>query len=397
MTGASPLHGVKVVDFTHILAGPFCTQLLADAGADVVKVEPPTGEFARIRGFMRVAPDGTQTSSYHSAINRGKRSIALDLKNPGGLEVALALVASADVVVENFAPGALTRLGLDFTKLRAADPRLITASISLFGGAGSGRARSARGGLAIVAEGESSVTSMVRDAQGTPVKLGFPLGDMSTGMAAAGAITTALYARERTGEGQHLDVSMVGTLLALNSSDITGAQIPGWNPTTSTTAYGIYPASDGFVTIGVSTNSLFQRLCQAMDQPDLAVDPRFADLRDRVQNSQAGDAIVREWTSARTCDDIIAVLGPTGVPCGRVATPTDVLADDELRDMGFFEVTDDGSGGTFDTPRNPMGFRPERTSLPGLAEHAATILAEVGIGAAPAAELAAAGAFGRIS
>src|ERR1700761_6587415 len=147
-----PLDGVRVVDFTHILAGPFCTQFMADAGATVVKVEPPGGEYARIRGPRRVGPDGTELSSYNAAINRGKRSIALDLKNPRGLEIALRLTDSADVIVENFAPGALARRGLNLRELRARNPKLITASISLYGGLESAGSLATRGGLAIVAE-----------------------------------------------------------------------------------------------------------------------------------------------------------------------------------------------------------------------------------------------------
>jgi crotonobetainyl-CoA:carnitine CoA-transferase CaiB-like acyl-CoA transferase len=391
----APLAGVRVVDFTHILAGPFCTQFLADAGATVVKVEPPGGEYARIRGPRRVGPDGTEVSSYNAAINRGKRSIALDLKNPSGLATALRLVETADVVVENFAPGALARLGLDLVALRVANPRLITASISLYGGLEFAGALATRGGLAIVAEGESSVTSMTRDRSGTPLALGLPLGDMATGMAGYAAITTALYEREHTGVGRHLDLSMVRTLLALNACGVTGAQIANANLFDLRTAgYGIYPASDGHVTIGVNNDSLFQRLTVAMDRPELAEDPRYADYRNRDLNADEVDAIIAAWTSTLTCDEVICRVAPTGVPCGKVATPGDVLADLELRGLGFFETVEDGLGGTIDTPANPLGFRRDGYVIPRLAQHDRELLAEIGIDADGYAKLAADGAFG---
>lgn len=391
----APLAGVRVVDFTHILAGPFCTQFLADAGATVVKVEPPGGEYARIRGPRRVGPDGGELSSYNAAVNRGKRSIALDLKNPRGLQTALRLADTADVVVENFAPGALARLGLDFTALRARNPRLITASISLYGGLEFAGSLATRGGLAIVAEGESSVTSMTRDRSGTPLALGLPLGDMATGMASYAAITTALYERERTGAGRHLDLSMVRTLLALNACAVTGAQIANANRFDLRTAgYGIFPASDGYVTIGVNNDSLFRRLTVAMRRPELADDPRYADYRERDLHADEVDGLVAAWTSTLTTDEVIERLAPSGVPCGRVATPGDMLADPQLRGLGFFESVDDGLGTTIDTPANPIGFRREGYAIPRLAAHAQELLAEVGIDAEEYAKLAADGAFG---
>jgi crotonobetainyl-CoA:carnitine CoA-transferase CaiB-like acyl-CoA transferase len=396
MANNAPLAGLRVVDFTHILAGPFCTQFLADAGANVIKVEPPGGEYARIRGPKRVGPDGTELSSYNASINRGKRSIALDLKNPRGMETANKLVASADVVVENFAPGALAKLGVDFTKYRAANPRLITASISLYGGLEFAGALATRGGLAIVSEGESSVTSMTRDKEDTPLMLGLPLGDMGTGMMSYGAIVTALYEREKTGLGQHLDLSMVRTLLALNGCGIAGAQIVSANRFDLRTAgYGIFPAKDGFVTMGVNNDSLFSRLCGAMGRPELATDPRYEKYQDRDGNADEVDGIIAAWTSTHTADEIVGAVGPSGVPCGKVATTGDVLADPELRALGFFQEIDDGLGGTIDAPRNPMGFFRDHYAIPRLAEHTTELLAEVGIDADEVAKLSADGAFGK--
>jgi len=391
-----PLAGVRVVDFTHILAGPFCTQLLADAGATVMKVEPPGGEYARIRGPRRIGADGAELSSYNAAVNRGKRSISLNLKNADGLDVALRLARSADVVVENFAPGALERLGLSFPKLRADDPRLITASISLYGGLESAGALATRGGLAIVSEGESSLTSMTRDHEGTPVALGVPVGDMATGLAAYAAITTALYERETTGLGQHLDISMVRTLLALNACGITGEQITDANLFDLRTAgYGIFPAADGFVTIGVNNDSLFRRLVTAMGQPELADDPRYASYQERDARAHEVDEIIAAWTRTLSADEIIARTSPSGVPSGKVATPADILSNEELRSLGFLEEVQDSLGGTIDTPRNPLGFRQGSYAVPRLAEHTDELLAEaLGLEATEVERLRASGAFG---
>lgn len=394
MDTAGPLDGVRVVDFTHILAGPFCTQLLADAGATVIKVEPPAGEFARVRGQRRVGDDGTEVSSYSAAVNRGKRSIAIDLKNASGLEVARRLALSADVAVENFAPGALARLGLDFKALRKQHPRLISTSISLYGGSGTDPLAT-RGGLSVVAEGESSITSMTRDRDGMPVMLGLPLGDMATALAAYAAITTALYERTRTDVGRHLEISMVGTLWSLNAIAATGAQINAdARLRRAPAAYGIFPTVDGHVTIGVNNDPLFRRAVTAMGMPELADDPRYSGFAQRDLAATDIDTIVSQWTSGHTTNEVITILADFEVPCGRVATPADLLGDDQSRRLGYVQTVDDGIGGTIDTPANPMGFHRSHSAIPRLAANTDQILAEIGIQTGELTKLRAAGAFG---
>ena len=253
---SGPLAGIRVIDFTHTLAGPFCTQLLADAGATVTKVEPPGGEWARRRGPKRAGADGRQISSYFAAVNRGKRDITLDLKTSSGQGFARALVAEADVLVENFSPGTMERLGLGLGELRERNERLITASISLFGGRETAGDLAERGGLAIVGEAESSLMSQHRDREGRPITTPYGLGDMASGLAAYGAIASALVERGRTGTGQHLDISMVRVLLSFNAISITGEQIsPAGDlesPGSSPAGMGIFPASDGYVALGVN-------------------------------------------------------------------------------------------------------------------------------------------------
>jgi CoA:oxalate CoA-transferase len=393
---SAPLESIRVLDFTHILAGPYCTQLLADAGAQIFKVEPPGGEFARVRGPRRVGPDGESMSSYHAAINRGKQSIVIDLKRPDGLELAKRLAADVDVVIENFAPGALARLGLDLADLRDRNPRLVTASISLFG-SDAPASTASRGGLAIVAEGESTFTAMTRDASGTPVRLRVPLGDMATGLSAYAGIVTALYERESTGRGRHLDVSMVQTLLSLNAIGITAAQIPVPESAhvSSLAGYGIFPTADGFVTIGVNSDAFFEKLAVAMGKPELAEDPRYVSFEARDPRASEVDEIIIAWTLTLDSESVIERIGGAGVPCGRIATPEDLLGDPSMRALGLIEEVDDGLGGTIDTPANPMGFRADGpVGIPRIGEHARSVLAAFGIDDLEYARLQVAGALG---
>ena len=355
-----PLVGLCVVDFTHILAGPFCTQLLADAGARVIKVEPPGGEWARRRGPKRTGQDGRELSSYYAAVNRGKLSITLDLKSVAGLEVARRLVAMSDVVIENFSPGTLARLGLDFTELRKRDPRLITTSISLFGGLQTAGDLASRGGLAVVAEAESSIMSMHRDSTGRPITVRYGLGDMVSGMAAYGAIASALYERTSTGLGQHIEIAMVKALVAINSISITGEQIMseenGEAHEQRTAGMGLFEAADGFVTIGVNSDSLFARLATAMGRPDMLDNPEYATYKQRDTRVDEVNEIISRWTSSMTVDEIIEILSPTGVPCGRVNTPRDILDGDLSMRLNLLVDVDDGLGGTIRSPSNPLGF-----------------------------------------
>lgn len=392
-----PLSGVRVLDMTHILAGPFATQMMADAGANVIKLEPPGGEYSRIRGPQRPGPNGVTLSSYSAAVNRGKRSIELNLKHPKALELALRLIEISDVLIENFAPGTVTRIGLDFTELRERFPRLVTASISLWGGFASAGDMARRGGLAIVAEAESTIMGTTRDKAGVPIPLGTPIGDMASGMAAYGAIMTALLERERTGRGQHIEISMVRTLLTLNSIAITGKQIPSSREyLTAPVGYGIFPTKDGYIVLGVNSDRLWQRLCEAMGRPELATDPRFATYGERDTRTEEGNGIVREWTTQHTSDEVVEKVGPTGLPCGRISNPEDVLVDSsDVRKMGWLLNVDDGLGGTIDVPTNAYGWTQPENRIPHVGEASEDVLAtELGIGHEEFEALAADGVFG---
>jgi crotonobetainyl-CoA:carnitine CoA-transferase CaiB-like acyl-CoA transferase len=372
--GTGPLTGFVVVDFTQILAGPYCTQLLGEAGATVIKVEPPGGEFSRVRGHKRRNETGV-LSSYSAAVNRNKRSICLDLKKSAGRDIALLLIERADVVIENFAPGALARLGIDFAELRRQRPELVTCSISLFGGFESAGELASRKGLAIVAESESSFSSMQRHPDGTPVRLGIALGDMASATVAYGAIVTALLGRSRGGVGRHLDISMVKVLLALNSTAITGQQMESHE--LKTAGYGIFPAADGYLAIGVNSDNLFGRLARLMDKEWMVTDPRYGHYAERDQHLPEVNAIVTEWTSARTVADVVAALTSVGVPGGAVNTPADILESSVIDRLGYLCDVDDGLGGTIRVPGNPFQLTPPKASrIPAPGEHTDEILSE---------------------
>ena len=399
---AGPLAGYVVLDFTQILAGPFTTQMFADAGATVIKVEPPGGEFSRIRGPKRTTAKGQIISSYSAAVNRGKRSICLDLKNPEGLRIAEQLIAQSDVVIENFTPGAFDRLGLGSKKLREARPELVTCSISLFGGFETAGDLAKRGGLSIVAESESSVAGMQRHKDGSPLPLGLPLGDMGSGMAAYGAIVTALLVRERTGVGQHVDISMVKTLLAFNAINITGEQIIAGQGVElralRTAGYGIFPAADGYVTIAVNTDRLWGRLAEAMGQDWMAGDPRFAHYVERDKNIADVTAAITQWSSARSAAEVVETITRFGVPGGLVATPHDILSSDAIAELGFLEEVDDGLGRVIRVPGNPIGWRQPTYAIPRTDEHSEELMAErLGIAGEEYEKLRTAGAFGPVA
>jgi formyl-CoA transferase len=394
-TTAEPplLLGIRVLDLTHILAGPFCTQLLADAGAEVVKIEPPGGEFSRIRGPQRRGPDGKTLSSYSAAVNRGKRGFDLDLKSRAGLALFDRLVATADLVIDNFAPGALERLGVAYAELRERHPRLITASITLWG-VESGHPLARRGGVAMVAEAEATLMHYRRDVDGSPMHIGFPLGDMSSGLAAYAAIVTALIERERTGVGRHVNISLVRNLLAMNSTNVTLAQIPS-DPAAGFAAFGFFRSRDGWIALGVNSDTLWARLCACMGRPELATDVRYATHHERGARREEVNELVSEWTGGHTTRELVDLVSASGVPVGPLAQPAEVLDNPHFHRLGFLRAIDDGLGGTITVPSNPLGFHFGLQRIPPRGEDEAPVLRDVlGLGDEEIGDLREAGAFG---
>jgi crotonobetainyl-CoA:carnitine CoA-transferase CaiB-like acyl-CoA transferase len=390
----APLAGIRVVDFTHLVAGPFCTMMLSDAGASVFKIEPPWGDSSRFRGARRDGADGRHVSGYVVATNRGKQSVVLDLKSDAGKQMALELIEGADVLIENFAPGVLDRLGLGPTEMRARFPRLITASISLFG-AMEDDSIPERSGLAIVAEAESGLAERARDENGKPVPFGFPLGDIASGMTAYAGILTALIARGVTGVGRHVDVSMVRTLFAFNATAVAGYALAGEGERAITTApYGYYPCADGYVAVAVNVDPLWVRFCQAIGRPELAEDVRYAHYSARDPRVAEVEEIVIAWTRSRSKAEIVDCLARAGVPCGAVNTIGDVVTQPIYRQAGLFTEVDDGMGGVAEVPHNPMGYERSGAAIPQIGENTADVFRSLGYSTQDLADRVAAGAFG---
>jgi len=268
-----PLDGIRVLDFTHALAGPYCTMLLGDLGADVVKIEPPAGDHSRQWGPPFIEGE----SSYFLSVNRNKRSVVLDLKSPAAQAAAQDLAMACDVVVENFKPGAMSRLGLDAKKLQAMKPALVYASISGFG-----QNQPTLAGYDQIAQGTSGMMSVNATPDGPPTKVGVPIGDIAAGMFASQAVLAALIERGTTGKGRHIDVALNDSLLALFTYQagryFATREVPrqegNYHPTIA--PYGTFAVSDGFINVAVATDAQYARFCEAIRAPELADDQRFA-------------------------------------------------------------------------------------------------------------------------
>jgi crotonobetainyl-CoA:carnitine CoA-transferase CaiB-like acyl-CoA transferase len=352
-----PLANIKVLDLSHIVAGPHCAMLLADAGADVTKIEPPGGDFGRERGVVKRAADGSGVGAYFLAVNRGKRTITLDLKSESGSAALWQLIRESDVLIENFRKGTMDRLGFSYAEVQKQNPSLIYTSIRAFNDEDTGRSQ--RGGLAIVAEAESGLAGHCLDASGRPVWYGVPLGDLITGLTAYGAVTTALAGRKQNGCGRFLPISMVSSLLSMNVAAVVAYQIngaEGVQVAKDTAPYGFFRCNDGFLAIAITMDKFWALLCRVMNRPDLADDARYSRAPARNPRIREVSQIVEEWTRDRCVDDCLTVLSEVGIPCGRVNDTQDLLSSDEFQDAAYFVDVADGIGGVVRMPSNPMGF-----------------------------------------
>ncbi|MFN3199836.1 MAG: CaiB/BaiF CoA transferase family protein [Bradymonadia bacterium] len=326
----APLEGVVIIDLTRVLAGPFCTLLLADLGATVIKVErPEVGDDAR-----SIGPFVEGHSAYFASVNRGKRSIALDLKAEADRETFEALLDRADVLVENFRPGTLDRLGYDWSLLHDRWPQLICASTSGFGQTGP-RANQAAYDMVVQAMG--GIMSVTGHPGGPPTRVGTSVGDITAGLFTAVAINGALYHRAQTGEGSRIDVAMLDCQLAILENALARYFATGRSPGPigarhpSITPFGAFRASDGHLVIAAGNDSLFQGLCQAIGWPGLAQDPRFVTNPDRTTHAEALQQAIESALGGHTVDHWLQVLEAAGVPCGPINTIERVLSDPQVQ------------------------------------------------------------------
>jgi crotonobetainyl-CoA:carnitine CoA-transferase CaiB-like acyl-CoA transferase len=330
-----PLSGLKVLDFTHVLAGPFATQMLADLGADVVKVENPL----QADHTRSIPPFTGDHSHYFVAINHGKRSIAIDLRSATGRETAFELAMKADVVIENFRPGVIDRMGLNYEKLAAANPRLIQCSISGFGQTGSWSKRAA---YDIIVQAMSGYMSVTGEENGPPLRCGVSIGDMVSGLYAVQAICTALYERERTGRGQALDVAMFDCMVSMLTYYVTLAEISGKSPEAAgslhatLTPVGAFQTVDGWIVIAATTEVFWRNLCRALGRDELTVDPRFVDLTARQANRSQLLLELQPLLLTRTSAEWTELLDRHDVPNGPVLDVLQLLDHPLARERKIF-------------------------------------------------------------
>lgn len=336
MSGAA-LGDLLVVDFGQVMAGPYCTRLLAELGAQVVKVEPPGGEVVRHRPPLRGG-----RSRYFGQLNAGKRSVVLDVRRPEGRDAALALVRRADVVVENFKPGVMARLGLDYAACRAVNPSLVYCSISGYGHTGSGLSRAAIAPIIHARSGYDLAVAGYQTGSSEPPATGVFVADVLGGALAMAGILAALHRRTATGEGAHVDIALTDALLSLLVQELQGAQVTGQE--SAAPPYRPVRVADGYVMVGVVTDRNFLGLASVLDRPDLADDPRFATSTARRANLDDLHRIVSAWAAGRTGDDVESRMLAAGVPCTRYRSVADQLDDDALWSRGTLRTARDGSG-----------------------------------------------------
>jgi crotonobetainyl-CoA:carnitine CoA-transferase CaiB-like acyl-CoA transferase len=339
----APLAGLKVVELARVLAGPFCGQILADLGADVIKVESPEGDGTRLWGppwVERVDAAGTvhREAAYYHACNRGKRSIIADFGASDDLARVKGLIADADVVIENFKTGSLAKFGLDYSAVSAENPGLVYCSITGFGLTGP---RAHEAGYDFVVQGMSGFMSLTGEPEGHPVKMGISISDLSTGVWAANGIQAALLMRARTGRGQQVDISLMDSSVALLSNQATYYLTTGQNPPRMGNAhaqvapYGVFAVSDGHVILAPANDGLFHKLMDVLGLSHLSTDPRFTANGDRTANAKALDGEIAAATAGWTKQGLLDACHAAGVPAGPINRLDEVFADPQVVARGL--------------------------------------------------------------
>jgi len=334
----APLTGLRVIELARILAGPWLGQTLADLGADVVKVESPAGDDTRSWGPPFIESGGEKTAAYFHACNRGKRSVVIDFATAEGRERVLELVATADVLVENFKVGRLAKYGLDYASLAALNPRLIYCSVTGFGQTGP---YAERAGYDFMIQGLSGIMSLTGDPSGEPQKMGVAFADIFTGLYGVIAVQAALIAREKSGRGQHIDMALFDCMTAVLANQAMNYLATGETPQRLGNAhpnispYQTFPVADSHIIIAVGNDGQFARLCHILDLGALAEDPRFATNALRVQYRDALAELLTASTRHRKRADLLEQLAAAGVPAGPINTVAEVFADPQFIARGL--------------------------------------------------------------
>jgi crotonobetainyl-CoA:carnitine CoA-transferase CaiB-like acyl-CoA transferase len=381
MTAA--LAGLGVVDFTTTIAGPHCTRLLADLGATVIKIEAPDGDMMRTRPPLR---DGA--SAMFGQLNVNKQSVVLDLKNPAGVAAARKLIDGADVLVENYRPGVMQRLGLDYASLSAANPRLVYCAISGYGQTGPSANLAAYAPVVQAASGYELTHIFYQDGRTKPDNMGIWVADVISGTYAFGAISAALHQRNATGRGQFIDVSMLECMLTLPLLELQSSQFP-FTMASRRFAEPLKTA-DGYIIVAIASELTFQGAAAATGNPGWVTDPRFAKYPDRRLNWGEFIGELEAWMATRTTADCVATLSKHGVPCSAYRTVAEALKDPQLEHrQALVEVTDEaGKYIALNQPFRMSDLPPRSTATsPALGEHTEEVLGALGYSEAEIAAL----------
>jgi crotonobetainyl-CoA:carnitine CoA-transferase CaiB-like acyl-CoA transferase len=384
-----PLHGVKVLDMTEHMAGPFCTMILADMGAEVIKVERPgAGDSSRAMG------DGSERNPYFRYINRNKKSLTLDYKGARGREIFMKLIPRTDVLVENYRPTVMDRAGLGWETLRAANPRLIYAQLSGFGSDGPYREK---GGFDLIAQGMGGVMHVTGEPDGPPTSVGLPICDLGTGMWGAQGVLAALYERERTGSGQKIECSLLETAVGFSSWTSAGWLADRVEPVRmgsrhrQNAPYQRFETKDGYMMIGAAGQSIWERCARALGHPEWLEDRRFAKAVERRKHRFALEKEISAVLATAPTAHWTKVLDEAGVPCGPVYTYEQLFADPQVVHRGMVVHADDAELGRVPHIRTPIRLSGSAVAVrrvaPRLGEHNAELLGGLGYDAAAIAEL----------
>lgn len=377
-----PLEGVRVLDFTRVLAGPYCTALMADLGADVIKVEAAHGD-----DYRHIGPFVDGESLLFQALNRGKRSIVLNLKSEADIATVKGLLRNTDVLVENFRPGVMEKLGLGVETLHAVFPSLVYVSVSGFGQTGPNASKPA---YDIIIQAMSGLMDVTGEPDGSPTMIGEAFGDVAGGLFAAWGTMVALFERGQTGKGRHVDVALFDALASmmplLACRTLMGGDAPirTGNRHSLSAPFGTYPANDGHFAVAVLNDRLFATFCDVISQPELAKDPRFVSDTQRRENEPALATQIALWTSQRSVVEIVASLSAAGIPASEIQSVAQAWASSQAVERGLASEVSHPLLGRLNVPEQPVHFsgaaRGGRSSAPGLNANAAEILADLAQG-----------------
>jgi crotonobetainyl-CoA:carnitine CoA-transferase CaiB-like acyl-CoA transferase len=400
MTQPAALAGVRVLDFSRVLAGPLCTMLLADLGADVIKVESPAGDDTRQWGPPWFTAGGQRESAYYLSVNRNKRSLVLNLKTEPGRELARQLAARCHIVVENLKPGGMAAYGLGYANLAALNPALVYGSVTGYGQTGP---YSARPGYDFVIQGQSGLMSITGPAEGEPYKVGVAISDVIAGLFAASSLLAALRHAERTGQGQHVDIALLDTSIAALVNVVSGVLVSERAPRRfgnahpSIVPYQPFRAADGWFTLAVGNDRQFAALCDLIGHPDWAADPRFSTNPARVENREILIPLLEDVFAAGAASAWVEALLALGIPAGPINDLPALLADPQVAARGLVQTVD-FMGAALRMVGPPVAFSETPAAIrrppPRLGEHSDEVLRELlGLDDETIAELRAAGAI----